>query len=417
MRISSDKTRRGFLILSWALYDLANQFFVLNIISLYFVRWLVLEKGVPEILYSISFGISIFFVALLAPFLGFISDLTRRYKGFLTCFTLLSVIFTIFLSLSESILLALIFFAIANFGCQIAVVFYNALMVDIAPKERLGLISGLGRMFAYLGAVLSLYFVKPLVLEYGYKSAFLPAALFFLIFSLPCIILIKDKYSKQAIGLIQFFKRDSISKAFKTIRTSFSQTYKIPGASDFLKSAFFGLAAINVIILFMSVYASQVFRLNESQMINLVAFGAFFAIIGSIISGAISDYIGYRRCLISVFILWIFCFLAGAIAKSPGFFFFVGAAVGLAMGATSVVARALAISLVPKDRIGAVFGLFNFVGYISSILGALFWGLMLLLLSPLGEIGYRLALFSLNIFIFLGIFFILRIPKTRKNIG
>ena len=78
------------MILSWSLYDLANQFFALNIVSLYFVRWVTIEKGVPEIYYGIAFGAASFCVALLSPLFGALSDYTRRKRVFLIFFTLLS---------------------------------------------------------------------------------------------------------------------------------------------------------------------------------------------------------------------------------------------------------------------------------------------------------------------------------------
>ncbi|MDO9573054.1 MAG: hypothetical protein Q7J37_04150 [Candidatus Omnitrophota bacterium] len=34
-----EKIKKPALVLAWGLYDLANQFFALNIVSLYFVRW------------------------------------------------------------------------------------------------------------------------------------------------------------------------------------------------------------------------------------------------------------------------------------------------------------------------------------------------------------------------------------------
>ena len=82
-----EKIKDATSVLSWALYDLANQFFALNVISLYFVRWVTLEKKSPEIFYSIAFGISMFFVAILAPILGTISDIRGKRKVFLIYFT------------------------------------------------------------------------------------------------------------------------------------------------------------------------------------------------------------------------------------------------------------------------------------------------------------------------------------------
>lgn len=383
-----------FLILSWALYDLANQFFALNVVSLYFVRWLTIEHNKPEILYSLFFGISTFFVAILGLILGARSDVTGKRRPYLVSFTLLSIIFTILIGTSN-VFWGLIFFAIANFGCQIAVVFYNAMLADIAPRDRIGLVSGLGRMFAYSGAILALYLIKPVVLKSGYSATFLPTGLLFLFFSLPCMIFVKDRGARQGL--------------------TFSGSRGFPGLVDFLKGLFFVLCAVNAVILFMSVYATRAFGLGEAEIINLIAFSTVFAILGSLFSGFISDILGYKRTLCGVFILWGLCFLIGSFAKNIYQVRFVGAMVGIALGSIWVVSRAFVIRLVPHENIGRVFGLFNLIGYSSAIVGAVFWGLIVLFLRPFGETGYRIALFSLNFFVLFGIIFLIRMPGESSR--
>lgn len=412
MKFNIGNTKNGFLILSWALYDLANQFFALNIVSLYFVRWLTLERQAPEILYSIAFGISTFFVAVSAPVLGAISDITGRRRIFLIYLTLLSIIFTMILGVYKSIFLGLLFFVFANFGCQTATVFYNALIVNITPKQRIGLVSGFGKMMSYTGAILALYLIKPVVLKNGYQATFLPTGILFLIFSLPCMLFIKDEQPVKEFSLSYFLKKNKLLEIFKTLKTTAFDTYKFPGLLNFLKSSFFGLCAVNAVILFMPVYATRAFVLNESEVINLVTFSTFFAIAGSLFSGFISDYIGHKRCLAGVFLLWGGCFIAGAFVRSVHWYWFIGALSGIALGSTWVVSRAMAVSIVPTERIGEIFGLFNLVGYLSAIIGALFWGGMLLLFSHLGEWGYRITLLSLTLFVLLGFIFLLRIPDA-----
>ena len=415
MKFDKGNIKNGFLILSWALYDSANQFFALNIVSLYFVRWLTLERQAPEILYSIAFGISTFFVAVSAPVLGAISDITGRRRIFLIYLTLLSVIFTMILGVYKSIFLGLLFFVFANFGCQTATVFYNALIVNITPKQRIGLVSGFGKMMSYSGAIVALYLVKPIVLKSGYQATFLPTGILFLIFSLPCMLFIKDEQPVKELGLSYFLKKDKLSEIFKTLKTTAFDTYKFPGLLNFLKSSFFGLCAVNTIIIFMSVYATRAFGLNESEVINLVTFSTLFAMVGSLFSGFISDYIGHKRCLAGVFLLWGICFIAGAFARSVHWYWFIGALSGIALGSTWVVSRAMAVSIVPTERVGEIFGLFNLVGYLSAIIGVLFWGGMLLLLSHLGEWGYRITLLSLVLFVLLGLIFLLRIPDVSSR--
>ncbi|MCM8771238.1 MAG: MFS transporter [Candidatus Omnitrophica bacterium] len=404
------------LILAWGLYDLANQFFAINVVSLYFVRWLTIERNIAEIFYSIAFGISTFLVAISAPLLGTISDMAERRRPFLVSLTLLSIFFTLVLGIFKSVFLALLFFVLANFGCQLAIVFYNAQLSDIAPQNKVGLVSGLGRMLGYSGAILAVYLVKPIVLKSGYQATFLPTGLLFLVFSLPCMLFIKDKSDKKSINLTHFLRKEELSKIFKNIRIIFSNTQKFSGLSDFLKASFFGLCAINVVILFMSVYATRAFGLSEVQIINLIMFSTVFAILGSIFSGFLSDYFGSAWVLSVIFGLWGICFLLGALVRNIFFYWLIGALVGLALGSTWVVSRALVIKLVSGDKIAEVFGIFNLVAYLSSIVGSLFWGLLLLFLSPLGEVGYRIALLSLNLFLVFALIFLLRIPKNMRLI-
>lgn len=403
-----ERRKKIFLILSWALYDLANQFFALNIISFYFPRWLTFEQKCPEIFYSISFGFSMFLVAICAPFLGAISDIKGRRKAFLIFFTLLSIVFTISLSISSNIFLALIFFAFANFGCQQAVVFYNALLVNVAPQEKIGLISGVGRMFGYTGAIVALGLTKPVILKVGYQATFLVSGVLFLIFSLPCMIFVKDKPSRDKTTFFRFFRKEKLRQILKNLKDSlFSDRNR--ELTNFLKAVFFGLCAVNTVILFMSIYASKVFGLREVEIINLIVVSTIFAIGASALSGLVSDILGPRRSLIGVYLLWIACFLAGGLLKPP-FHWLVGPLAGISLGSIWVVFRALVIKLVPQ-RIGEAFGLFNLVGYLAAIVGPLFWGLALFLFSSLGEWRYRLTLLSLILFMAFGSIFLFRLPR------
>jgi MFS transporter, UMF1 family len=400
-------------VLSWALYDLANQFFALIIVSLYFPRWVTIEKGVPEIFYSLAFGGSMILVAAAAPILGVIADARRNHKAFLVFFTLLSITFTISLSFPISVFLALVFFAIANFGCQGAIVFYNALMVNVAPRDKIGLVSGFGRMFGYLGAILAIYLTKPVILNAGYRPTFLITGVLFLVFSLPCMIFVRRSKSERSCEPA-ISDKINFSQAYRRLKEAFINISKLEGFRKLLKASFFGLCAVNTIMLFMFVYAGKVFGLGEAQLINLIAFSTVFAIIGSILSGFMSDIVGYRRCLIGVFILWVVCIL-GASLLSVSFLWAVGALVGFSVGGTWVILRAMVIKIVPEETVGEAFGLFSLVCYLSAVVGPVFWGVMLLCLSRLGEWGYRLSFLSLIMFVMIAIWFLLNMKKEGEQ--
>ena len=45
-------------IIAWALYDLANTFFAVAMLSFYFPMWVVEDRGAGELAYSLAVGVS-----------------------------------------------------------------------------------------------------------------------------------------------------------------------------------------------------------------------------------------------------------------------------------------------------------------------------------------------------------------------
>ncbi len=401
-------------IVSWSLYDLANQFFSLNIVSLYFIRWLTLERGCPEFYYSLAFGSSTLVVALASPLLGAAADATGRNRMFLSVLTLVAVAFTMALGFTGNVMTALVFFGIANFGCQTATVFYNTLLKYVAPQRSVGLISGVGRMFAYSGAIIAMFVAKPIVVERGYQAIFFPTGLLFLMFALPCMFFVKDPGCPVPGGLRAFFRGEALREYLRKLFVTLFDGGKPRVLACFLKASFWCLCGVNAIIVFMAVYVSRVFGLGEGDLVNLMSFSTLFAIAGSVISGILGDRFGCLRVLRVVFVLWMGSFAFGSLARDARMYWLIGAFVGITLGSTWSLLRAMLLRLSPEGKVGEVFGLFNLLTYLSSVLGAVSWGLITLLLGRFGSYGYRVALFSLNIFIVIGFVYLLKVPREES---
>jgi UMF1 family MFS transporter len=405
--------QRNSKILSWAMYDMANQFFVLNIVSLYFVRWLILEKQTPEILYSMTFGISTFFIAMLAPVFGTIADVHGKHRPFLIFFTLLCIVFTIMIGFTDDVLFALVCFAVANLGCQEATIFYNALMLNISTPNKVGMVSGLGKMFGYLGAIIALLFTKPIVAEHGYQATFIWTGLLFLFFSLPCMLFIKDKKMEPTLIRRKVVDHMEIVQIFKRMKVTMFEKKEYSALREFLKAGFFGLCVVNVTMLFMSIYITKVFGLNDAEVFKFIVLGSVFAVFGSIVSGITSDRVGCKKAMIWVFSLWTFCLFISALVIPP-FHWIIVVLAGLSLGSTWVVARALVVNIVPEGAAGEAFGLFNFMAYFAGIIGPILWGLLVLVFGRLGALGYRLALLCFIPLLIAGLMFLVRIPEPRR---
>ncbi|MFH1699033.1 MAG: hypothetical protein ABIE07_00465 [Candidatus Zixiibacteriota bacterium] len=112
-------------VISWALYDFANTIYSMNILSLYFAGWLVVDMGYKDIYYSMAYSISMFASAILMPAFGYFSDKPSRSSDkssqkklvMLAIFTFGAVIsvFAFSLAPASGIFLILFFFMLSNF--------------------------------------------------------------------------------------------------------------------------------------------------------------------------------------------------------------------------------------------------------------------------------------------------------------
>jgi UMF1 family MFS transporter len=99
---------------------------------------------------------------------------------------------------------------ISNMAFQVGLIFYNALLPVVAHPDNQGKVSGLGVGVGYLGVLLALLIVMPLigpigewvagagadeetVKALGRRSAFVLAGGLFLLFALPCLFLVPER--------------------------------------------------------------------------------------------------------------------------------------------------------------------------------------------------------------------------------
>ncbi len=399
--------KRATKIISWSLYDFANTIFSMNIISLYFALWITVDMGGRDIFYSVALSISMLIAAILEPILGTLSDIRGKKIPFLIFFTLLCCSFTALLGVVDSLFLGLVFFGIANIGYQLGAVFYSALLPQIAEKDDLGRISGCGVGFGYMGTIIGLVMVKPFVDTFGRQGAFIPTGVLFLLFALPCFFL-KEKTAAPPAAFSAKDIKESLSRLINIFRNHKSY----PGLLTFMCAAFIFMNAINTGIVFMSVYSSKVIGFLDSELHVFYLVCAGFAILGSFLFGYLTDRFGPRRVLSWVIFIWVAGLTLAAITTTKLVFWIVGPIIGIALGSTWTSSRALVVHLSPPEKIGEVFGLFSFVGKLSTIAGLLVWGLVVLAFDSLGLVKYRIAL-SVQILFMLGGYYVLR--KVPRN--
>ena len=374
-------------IASWAFYDFANTIFSMNVISLYFALWVTVDHGGQDILYSIALSGSMLAVAISAPVFGTISDQTGKRRLPLTLLTIVSVLTTALIGQAEQLWVGLLLFVIANYCYQSALVFYNGMLPSVARQSNVGMVSGYGVALGYIGSIAGLRLVEPFVTDGGRSAAFLPTAILFLVFAIPCFLYVKDPNPKP-------FYVD-IGQSFRTLKKTITDASDYQALLKFFVVHFLILDVVNTIIAFMSVYAHKVIGFDGKQITSFLILSTVFAMLGSLVIGWLVKHKG------TVFsyglVLWIWLAALSLIVLSSGetLFWMVGPLAGAGMGGVWVASRAIVVELSPPEKIGEFFGIYSLAGKMASIAGPLLWGSVVWVFQETQTLKYRAAVGTL----------------------
>jgi MFS transporter, UMF1 family len=360
-------------IFGWVMYDFANSSFTTIIVtviySVYFKDVVVNAGELGTALWGRSVSISMLLVALLAPIFGAVADFSRAKKRFLFYTTYLTIIFTalLFFVKAGDIQKGMIFFIIANFGFNSALVFYNALLPEIAARKDMGKVSGWGWGVGYLGGLSSLLLVLPLVHNKMIRLTFPAVALFFLIFSLFTFFLLKEfrRPSKRT----NYFRT-----AFNRIRTSGKNIRKFRELVKFFISYLIYNDGIVIVISFAAIYGATRFDMSAKQLITYFIIAQITSVIGALIFGYILDKIGAKKTISITLIIWICVILGAFFSQTIKHYYMVGVLAGFAIGSSQSSSRTMLALLTPDTKMGEFFGFYSFTGKMASIAGPLIYG-------------------------------------------
>lgn len=409
-------------IFSWALFDFAMTIFSLNIISRYFALWVKEGKGQEDIVYSLTFSVSLFVVAISSPALGVLSDRFGRRLPSLLGLTVIICISIALIGLTDNLTLGLILFVIANYAYQSTQVFFNALLFYLSTPATRGKIGGIGQAIGYLGALAGLLMVAPFVQKGAdgktlYITAFVPTAIIVFIFALPIFFFVREPKivpaDKRSVGQL-------ISESFTQTIRSLKRASKIPNLFRFLLARLFYADAANTVVAFMAVYATKAVGMSDDEVTVVLALGIIFSVAGAFGFGFVADRIGPKKTLYIVLSCWLVVMVAAIITHEKTFFYPIAALVGISLGGLRTTDRTFLITVAPPAMLGEAFGLFGLIGEFSSILGPIIWGVITYSLSEertsfAPDIKYRVAVFSLIVLLAIGALLLRRAMDTRGS--
>lgn len=391
-------------VASWSLYDFANTIFSMNVVSLYFALWVTVDQGGKDILYSFALSGSMLAVALSVPIFGAISDHTGKRRGPLALLTLACIASTAMIGTTNHLTTGLMLFAVANYCYQSSLVFYNSMLPDVAGKSHVGMVSGYGVSLGYLGAIAGLLMVEPFVKSGGRPAAFVPTAVLFLVFALPCFFFVKDPPAKSQHPV-------RLGETFTALMQTLRQASRYRTLLKFIFIHFLTIDVVNTIVAFMSVYANKVIGFDDAQITRFLIVSTFAAMVGAYAIGWLVRETGAANSYKWVLWIWIAALAIAVLSQSGTVFWLVGPLAGVGMGGIWVVSRALLIELSPPEKVGEFFGFYGLAGKMASILGPLLWGSIVWILEGTQTLKYRAAVTALLLITAGALFFFNRLAR------
>ena len=366
-------------VFSWALYDFANQPFTTIIVtfiySIFFVNEIALNEQYGTTMWSYAIAITAIVVSFLSPILGALADSIGYRKFFLTVFTWITCLCSVFLFFPQNgqVFFALTLFVIANICFELSGVFCNSYLHDLSDKKNIGTISGFAWGLGFIGGLLALFlsFVLFDLDSFGIRKINILVGVWFFIFSIPTIIFLKDRKRKK-------ISKYHVLNSVTIIKNTFKQISQYKVITQFLISRLFFNDGLVTIFALGGVYASTTVGFTNEEVMYLAIILNLAAGIGSLVFGLIEDKIGVlkviRLTLVILIIATLIAFIAPETKYPKELFWFSGILLGLMVGPNQSCSRSLMAQLTPSNKMNEFFGFYAFTGKATSFLGPLLFG-------------------------------------------
>lgn len=373
-------------VAAWCLFDWANSAFPAVITTFVFATYFTQAVAPDPVTGTAQWGHALavagLAVAVLSPILGSIADLTGRRKAWLAAFALLNIasigaLWFVHPS-PDSVWLGLVGIALATIAFEIACVFYNALLPDLAPPSHIGRVSGWGWGMGYVGGIVCLgivlvVFVQSPAPPFGLdketaehvriSSPF--SAVWYAVFAIPLFLFVREPAGRRlAMGAAV---RQGLADLAETARG-----LRHPDQRPifwFLLAHMIYADGLTTLFAFGGIYAVGTFGMELPEVILFGVALNVTAGAGALTFAWVDDWIGPRRTIVISLAALMAVSVGMLIVESKTVFWGLGLVLGAFFGPVQSASRSIVARLAPPQHQGQTFGLLALSGRITAFVG------------------------------------------------
>jgi MFS transporter, UMF1 family len=397
----------------WWWFDWASQPYNTLLITFIFapyVKELIGDGAQAQSAWGFGIGAAGFIIALLAPILGAMADISGNRMRWIWGFSAMYVAGAFGLWWAApgdfNLLLVLVFFAIGMIGMEFATIFTNSMLPDLGTREEIGRISGNGWAFGYLGGLISLVIMLALFAESaetgktfigidpilglaaaqreGTRAVGPLTAIWYAVFMIPFFLWVRDPKPVSP-------PRGALKRALADVLQTLRGLPQNRSLFAYLGSSMLYRDGLNGMYVFGGIYAAGVLEWSvvDTGVFGIIAIitGAIFAMLG----GRADQAFGPKPVItISIVVLTLVAITIVFISRESVFgiplaegsnlpdvmFYVIGALIGAAGGTIQAASRTMMVRQANPARMTEAFGLYALAGKATSFIAPLSIGVV-----------------------------------------
>ena len=363
---------------AWILYDVGNSAFVLLVATLIpiFFNALAEEGGLSSVDYLAYWGYAASAVtiitAVLSPILGTLAD-TRGFKKpiFILCLVV-GVAGCCAMGLAKTWLPFLLIFVFAKVGFSGSLVFYDSMLSDVTTPDRMDVVSSRGYAWGYIGSCVPFVVCLALVLGSGaiglsqmtaLNIALFITAAWWLAMTLPLLKTYRQLHYVEV-------EKHAIQQSFARIGHTLRHLHEDKQVFWFLLAFFCYIDGVYTIIDMATAYGTAL-GLDTTGLLLALLLTQIVAFPSALIFGRLSakypSTILIPVCIAAYAGIALFAFFL----TQQWQFWVLAFVVGMFQGGVQALSRSHFAKIIPPEKSGEYFGLFDICGKGASFLGTM----------------------------------------------